>query len=174
MMPQLGENLSAYERNCVFLNMEGKRFLDASFPTTADIDSDSRSAMVADFDRDGDEDLLVASVGGGPLRLFLNEFPRDHHRIRIDLRGTKSNRLALGSRVVAHLGERSITRDLFAANGFMGTSAAELYLGVGSAEKVDRLTVRWPTGGTQEFRDLPVDHRLMITEGETAFEVADW
>ena len=61
-----GNNLSAYERNRVFLNTgDGKEFLDASFASAADIDSDSRSAIVADFDRDGWPDLLVGSVGGG-------------------------------------------------------------------------------------------------------------
>ena len=72
-----GVNLSAYERNRLFFNHEGREFIDLSYQSGADIDSDSRSAIAADFDRDGDLDLLVASVGGGPLRLFMNQIPSD-------------------------------------------------------------------------------------------------
>src|SRR4051794_14287703 len=76
MMPQLGLNLSSYERSRLFLSVKGSSFIDASYPSGTDIDSDSRAVIVADFDGDGWPDLLVGTVGGGPLRLFLNRFPR--------------------------------------------------------------------------------------------------
>ena len=162
-----GNNLSAYERNRVFLNTgDGKEFLDASFASAADIDSDSRSAIVADFDRDGWPDLLVGSVGGGPLRLFLNNAARDNHRIVVKLVGTSSNRHAVGSRVIVECGEDRIIRDLFKANGHHDQSPGSLLVGVGKAEQVDRLVVRWPTGKEQVFTNLPVDSRIKLTEGE--------
>ncbi len=168
-MPQLGHNLSAYEQNCLFINVDGQVFLDASFASNADLDSDSRSAVTGDFDGDGAVDLLVGSVGGGPLRLFRNRFPTMNHRVRIELTGTRSNRAAIGSRVVLRCGERTITRDLFPANGFLGQSPVELLIGVGQATRIDELLIRWPTGETQTLTDLPVDTRLQITEGEAAY-----
>ncbi len=166
-------NFSAYESNKFLLNRRGEPFVDLSYESGADIDSDSRSAIVGDFDRDGDLDLLVASVGGGAIRLFQNRIPRVNHRVRIDLRGTQSNRQGIGARVVAEVGEQRITRDLFPTNGFMGQSPAELILGVGKATKIDRLTVRWPTGQEQVFADVPVDKVVGIVEGEAEFTVRE-
>ncbi len=170
-MPQNGDNLSAYETNCLFLNVDGTRFLDASFASNANIDSDSRSVMVGDFNGDRAPDLLVGSVGGGPLRLFLNEFPEGNHRVEIRLRGVESNRSAIGARAVAEASGQTIVRDLFAPNGFMGQGPARLNLGVGTADRIDKLTIRWPTGKQQVFEDLPVDCVIQIVEGAEEFEV---
>jgi len=109
LMPRSGVNLSAFERNRLYLNHRGTKFLDASFASQADIDADSRSVVAADFDLDGAPDLLVGSVGGGPLRLFANRFPRTTHRVRIDLTGVESNRPAIGTRVIAHLGSHRLS-----------------------------------------------------------------
>ena len=118
---------------------------------------------------DGATDVLVGSVGGGPLRLFLNRFPREHHRVKLKLTGTVSNRAAIGAHVVLRCGAATITRSLFPANGFMGQSPAELLIGVGSATTIDELVIRWPTGRTQSFETLPVNRRLSFTEGEQAY-----
>ena len=170
-MPKRGDNLSAYEPNKVFLNIDGTRFLDASFALLADIDSDSRSVMVGDFDGDRAPDLLVGSVGGGPLRLFLNRFPREHHRVELSLFGVESNRAAIGARAIIKANGRTVVRDLFPANGFMGQSPARLNVGVGTAQRIDQLTIRWPTGKRQVFQDLPVDCEIAIIEEEEKFEV---
>ena len=140
--------------------------MDASFASNVDIDSDSRSVIAADFDRDGYCDLLVGSDGGGPLRLFRNSYPWNTRRVRIELIGTTSNRKAIGSRVTLSCGNRKIVRDLFPANGFLGQGPPELLIGVGAAESIDQLTVRWPTGDSQEFTDLATDCVITITEGE--------
>jgi hypothetical protein len=168
-MPKLGHNLSAYEENCVFINAGGTRFLDASFASHANINSDSRSAMAADFNNDGAVDVLVGSVGGGPLRLFLNRIPAMGHKLRLELEGVSSNRAGIGVRVIAHCGERRIVRDLFPANGFMGQSPVERYIGVGDAKVVDQLTIRWPSGQTQTFENVRADSRIRIREGEDTY-----
>ncbi len=169
-----GENLSAYEKNCIYLSMDGESFMDVSYASGVDLDSDSRSVICADFDNDGAEDILVASVGGGPLRLFVNSIPQIGKRVRLDLRGTKSNRQAIGTRVVLHVGDRRIVRDNFPTNGFMGQSPVEMIVGVGEAEKIDAINVRWPTGETQRFESLPVDAIITITEGQEEAVVGDF
>src|SRR5262245_39014267 len=107
-MPKLGHNLSSFERSRLFLNVQGKAFIDASFLSSADIDSDSRSVIAADFDGDGAPDILIGTVGGGPLRLFRNEFHSPNRRIRLELVGVESNRPAIGARIIAHCGGRQI------------------------------------------------------------------
>jgi enediyne biosynthesis protein E4 len=169
-MPRQRDNLSAYETNSLFLNIDGTRFLDASFASQANIDSDSRSVMVGDFNGDLAPDLLVGSVGGGPLRLFLNQFPEGNHRVEVRLKGVESNHSAIGARAVVEANGKTIIRDLFAPNGFMGQGPARLNLGVGSADRIDKLTIRWPTGKQQVFEDLPVDCVIQIVEGVEEFE----
>ncbi len=168
-IPGSGNNLSAYERNRLFLNLGGEGFLDASFASDADIDSDSRAVIAADFDRDGASDLLVGSVGGGPLRLFLNRFPRTNRRIRLELTGVRSNRQGVGSRIELEIGRRRIVRDLFPFNGGTGQGPVELLIGLGRAERIDRLSVRWPGGRVQRFENLPVDSEIEITEGQSEY-----
>ena len=168
-LPVVGENLSSFERNKLFLNVDGERFVDSSFASSADIDSDSRSVVAADIDRDGAVDLLVASVGGGSLRVFSNRL-KQGNRIEIRLMGVKSNRFGIGSRIVAECGDRKIVRDLFPQNGFMGIGPALAWIGIGDAPKIDRLTVRWPTGETQEFLDVEVNRSVQIEEGADEIE----
>ena len=166
VMQQRGMNLSAFERNRLYLNRRGLDFIDASFAGSVDLDADSRSVVAADFDRDGATDLLVGSAGGGPLRLFLNRFQQRGRSLLLNLVGVQSNRAGIGSRVVVKCGSNEIVRDVFPANPFMGQGPAELVIGVGAAETIDTLSVRWPTGETQKFSHLPVDATITITEGE--------
>lgn len=174
MMTRSGFNLSAYERNKLYLNVDGERFLDASFASGADMDSDSRAVVAADFNRDGAPDLLVSNAGGGSLRLLLNRFPDANRRATLRLVGVESNRQGIGARVIAQAGERCLVRDLFPANGCLGQSPAELNLGLGAADKIDLLTIRWPTGQEQVLRDLPVGGMITITEGSSEPEFTAW
>ena len=173
MLVPNGQNLSAYERNRLYLNHQGTDFVDASFASGVDLDSDSRAVVAADFNRDGAPDLLVSSDGGGPLRLFLNAFPRSTARVRLELVGVDSNRPAAGSRVEIQCGDRRIIRDVFAANSCSASHPIELLTGLGEADRIDRLSIRWPTGKTQVFTDLPVNTTITITEGQQEYETAD-
>lgn len=159
-----GENLSAYERNKFYINVDGNEFFDASFASNVDLESDSRSAIGADFDGDGDPDLLVASAGGGPLRLFENQFQRANRFLKINLKGTKSNRQAIGSRVILEIGGKKIVRDLFPRNGCMGLGPANLLIGVGQAQQIDKLTVRWPSGKESVVDKIPTDQPFELEE----------
>ena len=173
MIPGQGRNLSAYERNRTYMNTAGSGFLDCSFTSGTDLDSDSRSVVATDFNRDGSVDLLVGSVGGGPLRLFLNNADAKNNFVSISLIGVQSNRAAIGTRVIAECGSKRITRDLFAANGFMGSAPPEMLIGIGREKQLDRLTVRWPTGKQQVFTDISANARISITEGEDQFHATE-
>ena len=102
-----GHNLSAYERKRAFLNVEGRDFLDISYLTGADSDGDGRSVVAGDFRNDGRLDLVLRQVGGGPLLLFENQFPKAHY-LTVTLRGTASNRLGIGARLIASAAGREL------------------------------------------------------------------
>lgn len=162
-LPALGENLSAYEQNRVFLNQQGGNFVDASFTSGANLDSDSRSVIAADFNNDGAQDLLVGSVGGGAIRLFLNRIPQGN-RIDLTLLHAGGKAAAIGARVIATVGEHKIVRDLFPANGCLGQQPARMQLGLGDAESADSITIRWPNGETQQLSEIPAGATLEIVQ----------
>ena len=166
-IPQQGKNLSAYENNRLFMNIDGHSFVDTSYGSMANIDADSRSVVAADFNRDGRPDLLVGSVGGGPLRLFMNQLSDDTSGgvVGVSLTGTQSNRTAIGCRIEAHIGDQKVVRDTFYQNGCMGHGPPDRLIGLGKAKKIDLLKIRWSTGIWQQFKDIPANSRVMITEG---------
>lgn len=158
-------NLSGFERNRAFLNLGAARFADISFLTGTDSDGDGRSVFGADLNGDGMQDLVVRQAGGGPLLLFLNRFPPKHY-LQVSLRGKQSNGLGVGARLVAEVGGRRLVREMFPANSYMSQQPCQVHFGLGDATRVDRLTIRWPSGLVQELRDVSVDRHIRIVEGE--------
>src|SRR5207253_8897709 len=106
-----GHNLSAFERNRTWMNVDGKGFLDVSFLSGADSDGDGRSVVAGDFRNIGRLDLMVRQVGGGPLLLYENHFPQKHY-LKVTLRGTHSNRLGIGARLTAMVNGRQLVREM--------------------------------------------------------------
>ena len=91
------------------------------------------------------------------------------------LHGTRSNRLGLGVRIEVHLetprGRRVIHRAAGIVSGFGGSSIARQEIGLGDATRIARLSLWWPASDTRsEYRDVPLDAMIAITEGEPEFE----
>ena len=159
-----GNNLSAFERSRAFLNVKGQDFLDISHLTGADRDGDGRAVVAADFRNVGMLDLLVRQAGGGPLLLYENRLPRKHY-LEVSLRGTKSNRQGVGARLTAEVKGLKQVRELFPVCSFRSQGPNVVHLGLGDAETVDRLTIRWPSGRVQELRGLRADRHVVVDEG---------
>jgi hypothetical protein len=165
-------NLSSYERKRCYLNVRGQNFLDISFLTGADNDGDGRSVVAADFRNNGRMDLLTRSAGGGAVLLYENNFPQRNY-LKVSLRGrpepgTKptSNRQGIGARLVAHVGDRQIVRELYPANSFRSQAPLFVHFGLGDATQVDRLTIRWPSGKVQELTGLAANAHIVVDEGK--------
>jgi hypothetical protein len=160
-----GHNLSAFERDRVFLNIQGRDYLDISALTGADSDGDGRSVVAADFRNTGQLDLVVRQVGGGALLMFENQWPRRHY-LTVSLRGRTSNRRGIGARLIAQVGERILVREIYPLNSFRSQMPPLAHFGLGDATVVDRLTIRWPSGTTQDLRELPGDRHIVVEEGK--------
>jgi hypothetical protein len=158
-----GYNLSAYERKRIYWNVQGGNFLDISHLTGADGDGDGRSVVAGDFRNNGQLDLVVRQAGGGPLLLYENQFPRRHY-LEVSLRGRQSNRLGIGARLTAVAGDRPVVRELFPHNSFQSQMPSVAQFGLGDATRVDRLTIRWPSGRVQELTDLVADRHIVVDE----------
>jgi hypothetical protein len=172
-----GHNLSAYERKRTFLNTkapDGDRdFLDISFLTGADGDGDGRSVVAADFRNVGRLDLVLRQAGGGSIFLYENNFTAKHY-LKVSLRGSQSNRLGIGSRLVASVKGQSIVREMYPVNSYRSQMPNIVHFGLGDADKVDRLTIRWPSGKVMDLTDLAGDRHIIIdedSEGVDAVEV---
>ena len=162
-------NLSSFERNRAYLNVAGQDFLEVSYLTGADIDSDSRAVLAVDTRNNGQLDLILRQAGGGALRIFENRFPPGNF-LKVSLRGIESNRLGLGARLVAYVGERQLVRELFPVNSNQSQAPNIVHFGLGDAERVDRLHVRWPSGQEQDLSDLPHNQHVVIEEGKAVVE----
>ena len=157
-------NLSCYEPNQVLRNRGGMRFDTLTYVCGAGHRGDGRAALFADIDGDLAPDLIVRQASLGPLRVFLNRFPK-RSRLILELEGTKSNRRGVGARIEAHAGDLLVARELYPANNFHGQQAARVNLGLGDAKVIDRLIVHWPSGLRQEFKDVEANRFLRIREG---------
>ncbi len=160
-----GHNLSAFERKRVWMNQRGTGFLDFSYLSGADNDGDGRSVVAADFRNTGQLDLILRQVGGGALLLYENNFPLRHY-LKVSLRGTRSNRQGIGARLTAETKGLKMLREMYPLNSYMSQAPNIAHFGLGDAQRVKRLTVRWPSGLEQTLTDLKADQHIVVTEGQ--------
>jgi hypothetical protein len=110
----------------------------------------SRSAVIFDIDDDGDLDIVTNEFGTGPMVLVSDLSTRTQVRhLTVKLTGTTSNRSGLGALVKVTAGGRTQTKVMDGVSGYLSHSVAPLYFGLGTAQRIDRVEVVWPSGKTQ-------------------------
>jgi hypothetical protein len=156
----------------LYLNTAGT-FTRASLDGVRSTPTFASSAAAADYDGDGDLDLVVGNWpnhrgDGEANHLWRNDGPAGRW-LQLDLTGTRSNRSAIGARISAlvALDGRVVTlsREVRSQAGWRSQSPFTVHLGVGPADSIMRLTVRWPSGHTDTFTHVRVNRRLALTEG---------
>jgi hypothetical protein len=154
------------QRALVYRNLGEGRFEDVSDRAGAALREkrSSRGAAFADFDNDGDIDVAVMNLGETPS-LYRNDLASGHHWVQLRLEGTKSNRSAIGATVTVHSGGAAQTKPVVSQSSYISQSDLRLHFGLGAAEKVEKITVRWPTGVEEEFSGVAADQRYQLVEG---------
>jgi tetratricopeptide (TPR) repeat protein/peroxiredoxin len=162
---------SGYERNVFYANNGDGTFSDISGAIGLDFLEDGRSFAVADFDNDGRQEVFLKNRNGPQLRILKNLMEELPPSIAFRLRGIKSNRDAIGAGVTIETEIGHQTRMLQAGSGFLSQHSKEVFFGLGKAKRQVRASIRWPSGSVQEFRDLPMNHRVWVTEGSAEVRV---
>ena len=122
-----------------------------------------------DPDHDGDPDMM-ANNGGVMLSdrfidLYLENQTTGAHWLHLRLKGTKSNASAIGARIEVDVGDRTLTQEVAAGQGFSSTMTPYLIFGLGEAEQADAVRIKWPTGETRTLPALAADQAIEVTEG---------
>lgn len=120
-----------------------------------------RGSAFADIDGDGDLDLLFGATGGKP-RLLRNDQKLGNHWLRVDVAGVKGGRSAIGAKLEVILPDGKIISQIMPTRGYLSQSEFPATFGLGSHDKVNKLTVRWPTGETKTIESPSVDQVLKV------------
>jgi hypothetical protein len=126
--------------------------------------STGRGCAFADFNNDGVVDIVINNQNARPSLL---RFTRQNanHWINIKLEGVKSNRSAIGARVICKAGALSQIDEVRSGGSYLSQNDLRLHFGLGEHRSVDLLEVRWPSGSTDRFTDLKADTWIHIREG---------
>ena len=166
--PEVESKLPAYPYRTprlVFRSLGDGRFeelIDEAGPGVA-ASHPSRGCAFGDFDNDGDVDILVMNMNEPPS-LLRNDVTGKGHWLKVLLVGVKSNRSAIGARVVARYGGRAQAQEVTAQSSFYSSNDRRLHFGLGASTSAD-LTIRWPSGASEKVPGVEADQLVVIREG---------
>ena len=173
--PAMGErSFSGFEPLRFFRNQGLSAFSEQAAEVGLESRLDNRGLVVFDYDDDGDLDLYVANQGQPP-QLFRNRGATGGHWLMVELAGDPAHRTtrdAVGARVTVWTEAGRQIRERDGGNGYCGQSDPRLHFGLGAAERVKRLEVRWPDGGLQVLEDVAADQHLTIRQDPARYHPA--
>jgi len=151
----------------LFLNQGNGTFRDAAADAGREFAQPriGRGLACGDFDRDGDVDLLV-TTNNGPAVLFRNDQRAGNRFVRFHLKGTTSNRDAIGATVRIFHGGSSQSRLVKSGSSYLSQSELPVTFGVGARDRIDRVVVSWPNGRSEEFKNVVTGKAYDCVEGK--------
>jgi hypothetical protein len=157
----------------MFRNLCNGTFENVSHQLGRDFGADrvSRGAAVADYDNDGDLDILVSNNGDAP-QLLRNDGGNDNHWLELFLIGTRSNRDGVGARVKLVAGDLVLYDQRKGGMSYQSAQDPRLHFGLGERSKVDLLEITWPSGTVTKVQNLKADQIIAVKEGTGIVEKA--
>ena len=175
--PEVERKLPQYQNKtprAVFRNLGNSTFeelIDAAGPGVAE-EHCSRGCAFGDFDNDGDVDILIVNLNETPS-LLRNDLSGNQNWIKVKLEGVKSNRSAIGARVLARYGGKTQAQSVLSQCSFYSCNDPRLHFGLGTHTTVD-LEVRWPNGMVEAFKRMPVNRLVTLREGAGMVQNRGW
>lgn len=167
------DSVTFAQQNTLYENRGDGNFIDVS-----DAGGDalrekqvSRGLAVADFDSDGDLDFVIAN-NGGTAQIAFNETADKGNFVGLWLEGSgKINRNAIGTRLVAKIGDKRIERQIMGSQSYLSVSEFRVLFGLGKAEKIDELEIFWLGGVKQILQDVPGGKYYYLKQGSDLVEL---
>ena len=125
----------------------------------------SRGLAVGDLWNDGRISAVINNMNAAPS-LLVNQIKSGNHWIGIHPVGTKSNRDGVGARIRVKAGERILVDEVRSGSSYISSSDMRAHFGLGKADKIEWLEIRWPSGLTERFRGVPADQITTLEEGD--------
>ncbi|MGH9743524.1 MAG: CRTAC1 family protein, partial [Candidatus Acidiferrum sp.] len=132
----------------------------------------SRGCAFGDFDNDGDLDMVIINMNEPPS-LLRNDMRGKQNWIKVKLEGVKSNRSAIGARVLAHYGGKTQAQSVLSQSSYYSCNDSRLHFGLGSHTSVS-VDVYWPNGLVEKFRELAINRLHTFREGVGAVANRGW
>ena len=160
----LGSNYE--EPRILYHNLGKGTFADISASAGPGINmhASSRGLAVGDLWNDGRISAVITNLNAAPS-LLVNQVRNSNHWIAIRTVGTKSNRDGIGARISVKAGARTLVDEVRSGSSYNSSSDMRVHFGLGSAAKVDSVQIRWPSGLTERFANLPADSVHALKEG---------
>jgi len=150
----------------LFLNQGSGRFREVAAEVGGEFEKPrvGRGLAYADFDRDGGLDILL-TTNNGPAALFRNEQLAGNRSVRIELQGTQSNRDAIGGNVQIFASDLHQSRLVRGGSSYLSQSELPLTFGLAKRDRIDRVVIQWPSGRTEEYKNLKTTKAYKCLEG---------
>ena len=164
-LAELGQEGTYGQRNLLFRNNSNGTFTEISetLGPGMKLTDVSRGATFADYDLDGDIDIVVTNSNTAP-RLLRNDGGNRKNWLQIRLTATNGSTDAIGARVKITTGKLTQTREVRSGDGYLSQQDLTLHFGIGDSEQVDSIEVQWQTGAKQLIGSVPANQMLSLEE----------
>ncbi|MDT7829135.1 VCBS repeat-containing protein [Pricia sp. S334] len=150
--------------NYFYINQGGLTFSDETKSSGLNHPANSNGAAYADLDNDGDLDLIVNNINS-PAFIYRNDTDQDNtNYLQLKLKGADKNSQGIGSRISVYTQGKQQHSEQIPTRGYLSTVSPVLHFGLGNANAVDSLTIRWNTGKQETLTHVAVDQRIILEE----------
>ena len=161
------EAIGYEQTNQIFHNLGNREFADVTLDAGEGMAAErvSRGCAAGDLNGDGLPELVVMNSRDRP-QILLNTTEFTGNWVQFRLQGEASNRSGVGARIIVRVGEQTIAREITAGDGYASQSQLYPRFGIGSAELVDSIEIRWPAGGVDFYESLPSNSHVLAMESQ--------